>query len=320
MGCSSSNDASSAPAQKPQQQQVPPQFQQPRPGQVIVEAPNPRDPPFMKTAAPGGVSWGQYVRTGQSFVDPNTGFLAGPWAECISWGVIFEHTNDWSRIPEYAANGPVGGILQALETTMSGNPNKNQVMQAAQRLEDASHELANHGKPLPCIQQVATLPANAVPGKPCNIMNPQNPNTYMTVHCPPNAQPGQQIMIPAPVQPSQGGQMVASRPGGMSTGAKLATGAAVAVGGAVVIGGVAAGAYALSGGDLGGLATGAAGAVGGFAGDAAGHLGEFAGDAGGAIGDVAGEAGDWAGGAFASAGEWGADAVHTVGDGFMDLF
>eukprot|EP00929_Paragymnodinium_shiwhaense_P100502 TRINITY_DN6285_c0_g2_i4.p1 TRINITY_DN6285_c0_g2~~TRINITY_DN6285_c0_g2_i4.p1 ORF type:complete len:151 (-),score=22.23 TRINITY_DN6285_c0_g2_i4:151-603(-) len=43
------------------------------PPKVIIEPPNPSDPPFMQTAAPGGTTWGQYVRTGSSFVDPRTG-------------------------------------------------------------------------------------------------------------------------------------------------------------------------------------------------------------------------------------------------------
>eukprot|EP00933_Yihiella_yeosuensis_P076764 TRINITY_DN8668_c0_g1_i1.p1 TRINITY_DN8668_c0_g1~~TRINITY_DN8668_c0_g1_i1.p1 ORF type:complete len:310 (+),score=91.40 TRINITY_DN8668_c0_g1_i1:77-1006(+) len=309
MGCSSSTDAAppqqgQAPQQAPVQGQVPP-----RQGQVVVQAPNPSDPPFMQTAAPSGMSWGQYVRTKGTFIDPNSGFLQGPWAECISWGVIFEHTNDWGSMPQYAADGVVGGILNAYEQFLAGNPNKGNFMDAAQKLEDASHALADNGQPLPAIQQVVTMPAGAQPGQPCKVVNPQNPNTYMTVNCPHNSGPGQQMMVPMPVQPQQSGQMAASGgKGGMSTGSKVA----MAVGGAVVVGGVAAGAYHLAGGDLGGLAEGAAGGIA----DGAGEVAGFAEGAAPVVGDALGDAGEWAGGAFADAGEWGGEAI----DGFMDMF
>jgi len=294
----------------------------PRPGgagggwgnqKVIIEAPNPADPPFMQTAAPSGTTWGQYVRTGSSFVDPRTGFLAGPWAECIAWAVVFEHNNDWSSMPQYAADGVVGGVLQALERTGRGPD----VMQAAQRLEDASHALAERGEPLPAINQCVTLPSNAVPGQPVKIANPQAPGTYMTVQVPPNAQPGQQIMTPAPCQPTKTGT---------GTGTKLA----YAAGGAVVAGGVAAAVYyGTSGGGVDGF-VGDMGAAGGAIGDAVGGIdaGGIAGDAGAMAGDVgdavagvdwaggADAAGDWGGMAMADAGEFGADAVDEI----MNLF
>mmetsp|Transcript_87058 Transcript_87058/g.251446 ORF Transcript_87058/g.251446 Transcript_87058/m.251446 type:complete len:354 (+) Transcript_87058:95-1156(+) len=336
MGCgSSSADPPQQPPPQYYQQQPPPGYQQQAPPgyqqqgyqqqgyqqqgaygkqpgwgmpgtQVVVQPPSPNDPAFMQTIAPSGTTWGQYVRTGASFVDPRTGFLAGPWAECISWAVIFEHSNDWGSMPQYAADGVVGGVLQALERTLQGRPEQGQVMQAAQKLEDASHALMDQGQPLPAIKQVVTLPNNCVPGQPIRIENPQTPGTYMTVQVPPNAQPGQQIMTPAPVQPNKSG--------GMSTGGKVA----LAAGGAVAVGGLAAAAYyGTAGGGMDGF-VGDMGAAGGAIGGAAGAAGEWAGGAvdtaGGAIGDAAGAVGDWAPGAAGAVGEWGSGAMADVGE------
>jgi len=280
--------------------------------QVRVEAPNPSDPPFMQTVAPSGTTWGQYVRTGASFVNPSTGFLAGPWAECISWAVILEHSNDWSKMPQYAADGVVGGVLQSLENSLQSRPNRDQILEAAQRLEDASHQLMDNGQPLPAINQVVTLPANAMPGQPCQVQNFQQPGTMMTVQVPQNAGPGQQIMAPAPVQPHQSG--------GMSTGGKVA----LAAGGAVAVGALAGAAYyGTVGGGMDGL-VGDVGAAGGAIGDAAGGAADWAGgaadDVGDWVGGAAGDVGDWAGGAAADVGEFGGEAFDGAGDFIGDLF
>eukprot|EP00929_Paragymnodinium_shiwhaense_P100497 TRINITY_DN6285_c0_g1_i1.p1 TRINITY_DN6285_c0_g1~~TRINITY_DN6285_c0_g1_i1.p1 ORF type:complete len:313 (-),score=70.97 TRINITY_DN6285_c0_g1_i1:333-1271(-) len=312
MGCGGSSEEAAKPAAAPQQQ-----ARSAPGGRPIIQPPNPNDPPFMQTASPGGMSWGEYVRTGSSFVDPRTGFLAGPWAECVAWAVVFEHNNDWSSMPQYAADGVVGGVLSALERTNAGP----QVMEAAQRLEDASHQLAENGQPLPAINQCINLPPNAVPGQPCQIMNPQAPGTYMTVQVPPNAQPGQQILAPAPVQPTKTGT---------STGTKLA----YAAGGAVVAGGVAGAIYyGTSGGGVdgfvgdmqgaGGAIQGAVGGIdaGGMAGDAQQWAGGAADQVGGAVsgfdaGGFAQDAGQWGEGAVADVGSFGADAM----DGVLNLF
>jgi len=274
--------------------------------QVRVMPPNPNDPPFMQTVSPSGTAWGQYVRTGASFVNPQTQVLAGPWAECISWAVVFEHSNDWSSMPQYAADGPVGGVLQALEMAMASNPQKDHILQAANRLEEQSHALMNDGQQLPAINQMVTLPPNAVPGQMCQVQNFQSPGTMMSVMVPPNAQPGQQIMAPAPVQPNQSG--------GMSTGGKVA----LAAGGAVAAGALAAGVYyGTVGGGMDGF-TGDMAAAGGAVGDAAGAAGEWAGGAAGAAGEwgagAAGAAGDWAGGAAGAVGDWAPGAADAAGD------
>lgn len=316
MGCGGSSDTAAPPKQQKAsgggggggwgQQQ----------GPVRVEPPNPNDPPFMQTAAPSGTSWGQYVRTGSSFVDPRTGFLAGPWAECVAWAVVFEHNNDWASMPQYKADGVVGGVLQALERTGCGPD----VMQAADKLEQASHALAERGEPLPAINQCVTLPQNAVPGQPMKIQNPQAPGTYMTVQVPPNAQPGQQILAPAPVQPTKTGT---------STGTKVA----YAAGGALAVGAVAGAVYyGTQGGGVdgfvsdmgaaGGAIEGGAGAAGGAIagadyGGMAGDAGAWAEGAGGTIagadyGGMAADAGAWGEGAGADVGEFGADAMDEI--------
>mmetsp|Transcript_35282 Transcript_35282/g.77073 ORF Transcript_35282/g.77073 Transcript_35282/m.77073 type:complete len:293 (-) Transcript_35282:208-1086(-) len=287
-----------------------------------IQPPNPEDPPFMQTASPSGMSWGQYVKNGNSFVDPDTGFLAGPWAECIAWGVIFEHTNDWGAMPEYAADGVVGGILQALEVSCGRNPD---TMAAAQRLEDASHELAERGQPLPAIKQAVKLPPNAVPGQPCKVPHPQMPGAYQTITVPPGSQPGQTITTTAPVQPTKTGKT------GMSTGSKVA----FAAGGAVAVGAAAGVAYyATQGGGFdgfvgdmgsaGGAIGGAAGGAAEWAGGAAGTAGEWAGGAAGTAGDwaggAAGDVAEWSGGAAGDVAEWTTGAVGDIGGFIGNLF
>mmetsp|Transcript_46674 Transcript_46674/g.131865 ORF Transcript_46674/g.131865 Transcript_46674/m.131865 type:complete len:349 (-) Transcript_46674:139-1185(-) len=348
MGCSASGgkqQESSAPpayAQNPYQQQPaaqdqqgpdhapePAQYVPPPPGpaqhnpqqfgwgaagnQVRIQAPNQNDPPFMQTVAPSGTTWGQYVRTGSSFVNPMNGFLSGPWAECVAWAVIFEHSNDWESMPQYADDGVVGGVLTALEESLEGRPNKDEIMAAAQRLEDASHALAERGEPLPAIHQVVTVPSNATPGQPVKIENPQTPGTYMTVNVPPNAQPGQQIVAQTPVQPA--------KTGGFSTGGKIA----LAAGGAVAAGALAAGVYY---GTVGGGAEGFMGdmgAAGDWAGDAVGDAGGALGEAGDAIGDAVGgvDFEGFAGDAGDVVGEFGGEAIEWMGgagDMLADLF
>merc|ERR1719369_2685378 len=89
---------------------------------VIIKPPNPNDPAFLRTAAPSGTSWGQYVRARPSFIDPS-GNLAGPWAECISWATIYEIRNpNWSSMPQYQQDGVVGGVLQGMEMYYRGHP------------------------------------------------------------------------------------------------------------------------------------------------------------------------------------------------------
>lgn len=327
MGCGGSSEQ----AQQPQQQQAPPQQQQQssppqmqaapgaRPRGPVIQAPVASDPAFMQTAAPSGMSWSQYCAGAKSFVDPQTGFLGGAWAECIAWGVVFEHNNNWDSMPQFQPDGPVGGILIALGRACGG---RQDIMDAADRLEAASHALAENGQPLPSIQQAIKLPANAVPGQQCTVGHPQMPGAYQKITVPQGAQPGQTVMAPAPVQPTKNGKT------GMSTGSKVA----FAAGGVVAVGAAAGVAYyATEGGGFdgftgdmaaaGGWAEGAAGDAGGWAEGAAGDAGAWAeGAAGDAGGWAEGTAAPWAEGAAGDVGEWTTGAAGDVGGFIEDLF
>jgi len=293
MGCGGSKDEASQPQQQAPQQQnqgaAPPQMGSGATRGPVIGAPSAQDPPFMRTAAPCGMSWGQYCKGAKSFIDPTTGLLGGSWAECIAWGVVFEHANDWDQMPEYQ-EGPVGGILEALGRACGG---RQEIMDAADRLEAACHQLAESGQPMPAIQQAVKLPANAVPGQQVTVGHPQMPGAYQKITVPQGGQPGQTIMTPAPVQPTQTGKT------GMSTGSKVA----FAAGGVVAVGGAAGVAYyATQGGGFDGF-TGDVGAAGDWAGGAAGDAGDF----------VTGDAADWAGGAAGDAGDWTTGAAGDVG-------
>lgn len=274
----------------------------------VISAPDPSDPPFMQTGSPCGMSWGQYCKGAKSFVDPQTGLLGGSWAECVAWGVVFEHSNDWASMPQYAADGPVGGIMMALEKACGGRPD---IMDAANKLEEKSHVLADTGQPLPAIQQAVKLPANAVPGQQCTVGHPSMPGAYQKITVPQGGQPGQTIMTPAPVQPTKNGKT------GMSTGSKVA----FAAGGVVAVGaGAGVAYYATQGGGFDGFTGDVAGA-GDWAGGAAGDAGDWAGGAAGDVGGWAeGTAAPWAEGAAGDVGEWTTGAGADVGSFITDLF
>lgn len=317
MGCGGSQPAEQ-PAQQappPQPQQSPPQMQGGGGGNAfgpMIQAPNPNDPPFMQTAAPSGMSWSQYCQGARSFVDPKSGFLGGAWAECIAWGVVFEHNNAaiWDGNPQWTncGGGPVGGILIALERACGG---RQDIMEAANRLEDASHALADAGQPLPAIQQAVKLPANAVPGQQVTVGHPQMPGAYQKITVPPGGQPGQTIMTQAPVQPTQAGKT------GMSTGSKVA----FAAGGVVAVGAAAGVAYyATQGGGWDGF-TGDMASAGGWAEGAAGDAGAWAeGAASDAGGWAEGSAAPWLEGATGDVGDWTTGAAEDAGGFLEDLF
>lgn len=97
--------------------------------------------PFLQTPGPTGLPWAQYVQAGACYVDSRSGLLAGPWAECIKAGVRFEHSSEWQRLPEYGGGeGPVGGILSALDRFLGARGDHQQILAAAERLEEAAHE------------------------------------------------------------------------------------------------------------------------------------------------------------------------------------
>jgi len=210
--------------------------------------------PFMSTRAPNGLIWMEYVQCSNSFVDMQTGLLRGPWAECISAGVRYEHSLDWASLPEYAGReGPVGGILSALEVSLAGQPNSNAMMEAAERLEKASHIAEEQGETSPRVHPAAPQHLEQQP-------------VY-----------GQQQFMYG--QQNQGG--------GMSTGAKMGMAAAggVALGAGAMYLGTHMDDVGDALGDAGQWVGDAAQDVGGFVGGAVEDMGGFV---GGAVEDVGG--------------------------------
>jgi len=245
-------------------------------------------PPFMRTACPSGAPWFQYVSAAPIEVEPYTGFLAGPWAECLCWAVRFEHSSDWQSMPEYACGGegPAGGVLAALEQALGGPHSMyaRERLEAASRLEEAAHHAADEGRPMPVIDgPCAPAPVpTPVPCEPPHYGHPGwsgPPSAYG--HQPGYGAPygyggpergGPQYGYAPEPYPAGGPTLLESRPQneGMSTGGKVALAAA---------GGVAAGVagYALAThmDDVGDALGGAVDGVGNFAGEAFGEMGDF---------------------------------------------
>jgi len=65
---------------------------------------------FLLTAAPSGAPWQQVLQGSFPVMDPS-GFVAGPWGECMHWAVVFEMTNNFSAMPAYADEGPAGQVI-----------------------------------------------------------------------------------------------------------------------------------------------------------------------------------------------------------------
>lgn len=279
MGCLSSKPEMET--YVPQQHYAPAPPLQPAP--VMVQPPM---PPFMRTACPGGSAWFQYVAGALIEVDPCTGFLGGPWAECLCWAVRFEHTCDWQAMPEYACGGegPAGGVLAALEHALGGPHSMyaRERLEAASRLEEAAHHAADEGRPMPVIDGPCA-PAPVPAPVPCA---PEYGHMGWSGPSPAYGQPGygaqygygtpeyggpQYGYAPEPY-PAGGPTLLESREQnqGMSTGTKVALAAA---------GGVAAGVagYALAThmDEVGGAIGGAVEGVGDFAGEAFGEVGDF---------------------------------------------
>lgn len=176
-----------------------------RPGkQVTVDLPRDTDPPFLRTVAPSGTSWSQYTRTRTSFIDPRTDALAGPWAECAAWAVIYDRLGDRCD-PIQQVGEAAWSVMSALEKALAGNHNKPAIMLAARKVEAAAKRLMEDNEPMPVINQVLPMPAGACPGQLLRVENPQTPGTYIIVQVPPFAHPGQQVLTPTPVQPNRKG-------------------------------------------------------------------------------------------------------------------
>lgn len=132
-------------------------------------------PAFMRTAAPNGQPWYEYVDTDSSLqVDEKTGFLEGRWAECLCWAVYFEWVADracdggWAALPEYAEQGPVDGVCNTLGEAASMHDNCVCILKAAGRLWGEAYRMASCG---------LILPINGVTDAPwarsCSFNSPQ---------------------------------------------------------------------------------------------------------------------------------------------------
>lgn len=89
------------------------------------------------------MTWACYVQSGPCYIDPRSGFLAGPWAECIEAAVQIEHQVDASRLPPDYVNGAelADQILAALRHWLGTHEDCETIMEAAERLKDRAHEI-----------------------------------------------------------------------------------------------------------------------------------------------------------------------------------
>merc|ERR1719464_2458891 len=124
-------------------------------------------------------------------------------------------------MPQYPPEGVVGGVLSALEEMLNNkpnidrafrpnckaNPNAVTALDAAEKLEDASHEFASNGTPMPPIHQVVILPKSIITGQYARCENPQLPGTFILVKVPARAQPDHKVIVPVPAQPNKTGQL-----------------------------------------------------------------------------------------------------------------
>jgi len=126
----------------------------------------------MLTLAPSNQVWWQYVKVDASFVDQCTGLLAGPWAECLCWSMVFERTQDWENMPEYRGEGPVSGILSALREDLMVHEalqplqDTQLLMAAAEKLMEVAQAAAGEGRPLPVIDLMGRTLDAPVPCQP----------------------------------------------------------------------------------------------------------------------------------------------------------
>jgi len=253
--------------------------------------------PFLRAPSPCGLPWYQYVASSDVEVDPCTGLLMGPWAECLCSAVRFEHSQPWQSMPEYACGGgPAGGVLVALESALGGpyTAYAQERLQAAARLEEAMHHAADMGQPMPLIDgpsahcMVAAAPVvvqawqpgacepqgygydqPAFGGPPCGLYGyAQEPQQYAYAH-EAHATGGPTLL--GSQQQNQG----------MSTGGKVALAAA---GG--VVAGVAGYALATHMDDVGDAIGGVVEGAGHVAGEAFEGVGHFAGEAFEGVGDL----------------------------------
>mmetsp|Transcript_89579 Transcript_89579/g.196289 ORF Transcript_89579/g.196289 Transcript_89579/m.196289 type:complete len:321 (+) Transcript_89579:145-1107(+) len=110
------------------------------------------DAGFMQHQAANGSPWSEYVTTGPLYIDPSTGSLAGPWAECICWAVQYELQDEWQSLPEYSdGEGPVASVLAALAVASYDRKDAPRLASAAVELEFAARHAARMGTSMPVV-------------------------------------------------------------------------------------------------------------------------------------------------------------------------
>jgi len=107
---------------------------------------------FMNTAAPNGGSWADLCQQHAVTVGSN-GLIAGPWGECLAWAVAYEKQNPgWHQDPRFQHEGPAGQVIG--EISAKADPaDLPQVVEAAERLEEACQHAIQSGQPLPLINR-----------------------------------------------------------------------------------------------------------------------------------------------------------------------
>jgi len=91
---------------------------------------------FLQSAAPrGGGTWAELLRGTPATADAS-GFLAGPWGECLVAAARYERDEPhWDRDPAYRHEGPCGQVIEFLEES-----GFKRLLKAANKLERATHK------------------------------------------------------------------------------------------------------------------------------------------------------------------------------------
>jgi len=93
---------------------------------------------FLTRPAPTGAVWADLLRATPATTD-DSGFLAGPWGECLVAACQFEHSNpQWEQMPEYS-DGPCGQVVDFMLEC------GHQLERPADKLERATHKAIKQG-------------------------------------------------------------------------------------------------------------------------------------------------------------------------------
>lgn len=108
----------------------------------------------MDTAAPTGRSWNDLCQPHDVAMDSAL-MIDGPWGECLAWAVVYERQNPgWQQEPRYAAEGPAGQVIAAIEAKAAGGPYAQVALQGAENLEQACQRALEAGLPVPRIGRI----------------------------------------------------------------------------------------------------------------------------------------------------------------------